>query len=76
VGDRLFSVFGQDIVDALYWTATETKGRKREHFGVIPHLLMAIIYVCILYLNREKYFIINNYLLVLIKINNFLDLNV
>lgn len=45
VGDRLFSVFGQDIVDALFWTATESKGRKREHLGVIPHLLLAIIYV-------------------------------
>lgn len=55
VGDRLFSVFGQDIVDALYWTATETKGRKREHLGVIPHLIMAVIYVCILFDAADKY---------------------
>ncbi|XP_046449502.1 protein TAPT1 homolog [Daphnia pulex] len=44
-GDRLFSVFGQDIIDALFWTATERKGRKREHLGVIPHFIMAVIYV-------------------------------
>lgn len=52
VGDRLFSAFGQDTIDALYWTATEPRGRRREHFGVVPHLLFAIIYVCIL-LNIE-----------------------
>jgi hypothetical protein len=46
-------VFGQDIVDALFWTATERKGRKREHLGVIPHFIMAIIYVCILF-KKEK----------------------
>lgn len=49
VGDRLFSAFGQDTIDALFWTATEPRGRKREHLGVIPHLLFAIIYVSILH---------------------------
>lgn len=48
VGDRLFSAFGQDTIDALFWTATEPRGRKREHLGVIPHLIVAIVYVCIL----------------------------
>lgn len=48
VGDRLFSAFGQDTIDALFWTATEPRDRRREHLGVIPHLLFAIIYVCIL----------------------------
>lgn len=48
VADRLFSSFGQDILDALYWTATEPKERKRAHIGVIPHFLMAVLYVCIL----------------------------
>ncbi|GAB5570926.1 transmembrane anterior posterior transformation protein 1 homolog [Prionailurus iriomotensis] len=33
VADRLFSSFGQDILDALYWTATEPKERKRAHIG-------------------------------------------
>ncbi|KAK7137786.1 hypothetical protein R3I94_013437 [Phoxinus phoxinus] len=45
VADRLFSSFGQDILDALYWTATEPKSRKRAHIGVIPHFLMAVFYV-------------------------------
>lgn len=48
VADRLFSSFGQDILDALYWTATEPKERKRAHIGVIPHFFMAVLYVCIL----------------------------
>ncbi|KAH0515729.1 Transmembrane anterior posterior transformation protein 1 [Microtus ochrogaster] len=46
VADRLFSSFGQDILDALYWTATEPKERKRAHIGVIPHFFMAVLYVC------------------------------
>ncbi|GBP71082.1 Protein TAPT1 homolog [Eumeta japonica] len=41
VGDRLFSAFGQDTIDALFWTATEPRDRKREHLGVIPHMLFA-----------------------------------
>ncbi|ELU04873.1 hypothetical protein CAPTEDRAFT_5824 [Capitella teleta] len=45
VADRLFSSFGQDILDSLFWTATEPRGRKREHFGVIPHLILAVFYV-------------------------------
>ncbi|XP_016320409.1 transmembrane anterior posterior transformation protein 1 homolog [Sinocyclocheilus anshuiensis] len=45
VADRLFSSFGQDILDALYWTATEPKERKRAHIGVIPHFFMAVLYV-------------------------------
>nr|XP_046263169.1 transmembrane anterior posterior transformation protein 1 homolog isoform X2 [Scatophagus argus] len=45
VADRLFSSFGQDILDALYWTATEPKERKRDSLGVIPHFIMAVFYV-------------------------------
>ncbi|XP_063165698.1 transmembrane anterior posterior transformation protein 1 homolog isoform X3 [Candoia aspera] len=45
VADRLFSSFGQDILDALYWTATEPKERKAAHIGVIPHFFMAVLYV-------------------------------
>nr|XP_020476408.1 transmembrane anterior posterior transformation protein 1 homolog [Monopterus albus] len=45
VADRLFSSFGQDILDALYWTATEPKEKKRAHIGVIPHFLVAVLYV-------------------------------
>lgn len=46
VADKLFSSFGQDILDTLFWTATEPRGRRRDHLGVIPHLLFGIIYVC------------------------------
>ncbi|KAK4289596.1 hypothetical protein Pmani_037444 [Petrolisthes manimaculis] len=45
IADRLMSAFGQDTLDALFWTATEPRGRKREHFGVLFHLAIAIIYV-------------------------------
>ncbi|KAK5649484.1 hypothetical protein RI129_000513 [Pyrocoelia pectoralis] len=45
VADRLFSAFGQDTIDALLWTATEPRYKRREHFGVIPHFLFAVAYV-------------------------------
>lgn len=55
VGDRLFSAFGQDTIDALLWTATEPRSRsnstRTKHFGTLPHLLFAVAYVCILYLH-------------------------
>lgn len=54
VGDRLFSAFGQDTIDALLWTATEPQSRsnstRTKHFGTLPHLLFAVAYVCILHL--------------------------
>ncbi|XP_066146322.1 protein TAPT1 homolog [Euwallacea fornicatus] len=45
IGDKLLISLGQDTLDALLWTATEPKGRKREHLGVIPHLFLGIVYV-------------------------------
>lgn len=45
IADRLCSSFGQDILDALFWTATEPKDRRREHIGIIPHFVMAVVYV-------------------------------
>merc|ERR1719361_1702811 len=45
VGDRLFSAFGQDSIDALFWTATEAKDSKRQHVGLVPHFLLTIAYV-------------------------------
>lgn len=54
VADRLFSSFGQDILDALYWTATEPKNRKRDSIGVIPHFIMAVFYVCILFWSQNR----------------------
>lgn len=43
VGDRLLSAFGQDIIDALFWTATEPKDCSK--IGVVGHFLIAICYV-------------------------------
>ncbi|KAL9982741.1 hypothetical protein ACROYT_G004832 [Oculina patagonica] len=45
IADRLFSSVGQDILDALFWTATEPRDRRREHIGIIPHFVMAVVYV-------------------------------
>lgn len=39
------SAFGQDTLDALFWTATEPRDRKREHFGIIFHFMVASFYV-------------------------------
>lgn len=47
VADKLISSFGQDILDTLYWTATETRTKKRQHLGVLAHIAMAILYVCL-----------------------------
>ncbi|XP_052771942.1 transmembrane anterior posterior transformation protein 1 homolog isoform X1 [Mya arenaria] len=45
MADRLLSTVGHDILDALFWTATEPRGRRREHFGTLAHLVIAIVYV-------------------------------
>ncbi|XP_033320069.1 protein TAPT1 homolog [Bombus fervidus] len=48
VGDKLFSAFGQDIIDALFWTATEPRSKSQarsQHLGILPHLLFAFTYV-------------------------------
>jgi hypothetical protein len=46
VGDKLMSTIGQDCIDALFWTATEPKKRKRESWGVVLHLFVACVYAC------------------------------
>lgn len=45
VGDRLLSAFGQDMIDALFWTATESRDTRRDHFSVPTHILFVLIYV-------------------------------
>lgn len=54
VGDRLFSTFGQDTIDALFWTATEPKSKTYPthsfYLRIILHLLFTLGYVCILFL--------------------------
>lgn len=41
------SGFGQDILDALYWTATEPKANRRREskMGVICHFIVAVFYI-------------------------------
>ncbi|XP_047128950.1 transmembrane anterior posterior transformation protein 1 homolog isoform X1 [Hydra vulgaris] len=45
MADKLLSSFGQDVLDALYWTVAEPRGRKREHVGIIPDFILSFIYV-------------------------------
>lgn len=47
VGDRLLCAFGQDTIDALFWTATEPKDRSRNRVGIIGHTVFALFYVII-----------------------------
>merc|ERR1719450_1874275 len=75
VADRLFLAFGQDTIDALFWTATEPRGKKREHIGVIPHVLLAVAYVFLqattlnVAINAS-----NKALLTIMMSNNFVEL--
>ncbi|XP_060860281.1 protein TAPT1 homolog [Metopolophium dirhodum] len=83
VGDRLFSSFGQDILDALFWTATEPKTSQRSHFGVLAHFIIAVSYVFLhsilvlcqattlnIAINAKK-----GALLPIMMSNNFIELN-
>lgn len=45
IGDRLLSAFGQDIIDALFWTATEPRTANKRHLSVFAHFVFAVIYV-------------------------------
>ncbi|KAI9562913.1 hypothetical protein GHT06_010369 [Daphnia sinensis] len=68
-GDRLFSVFGQDIVDALFWTATERKGRKREH--LVLHTVLVLLQATTLNVAINSS---NKALLTIMMSNNFVEL--
>ena len=54
MADKLLASFGQDVLDALFWTATEPRGRRREHIGIVPHLLLTLCYVCILFITGSN----------------------
>ncbi|KAK7498354.1 hypothetical protein BaRGS_00010308 [Batillaria attramentaria] len=47
--DRVMSGFGQDVLDTLYWTATEPAGNRdkedRRRGGVLFHFTIAVIYI-------------------------------
>ncbi|KRX16912.1 Protein TAPT1 -like protein [Trichinella nelsoni] len=51
VADKLFSSFGQDILDALFWTANEPlaggqlRSAKQRCLKLVPYLVIAIVYV-------------------------------
>lgn len=45
VGDRLLCAFGQDTIDALFWTATEPKERSRSRLGTFGHTIFALFYI-------------------------------
>lgn len=47
VGDRLLCAFGQDAIDALFWTATEPKDRSRNRLSLTGHAFFALFYVVI-----------------------------
>ncbi|XP_060565743.1 transmembrane anterior posterior transformation protein 1 homolog [Ruditapes philippinarum] len=82
MADRLLSNFGHDILDALFWTATEPRGKRREHIGTLPHLLIAIVYViihCMLIMFQATVLNVafnshNKSLLVIMMSNNFVEI--
>lgn len=85
VADRLFSNFGQDIIDALFWTATEPRGRQgdgRRRFSLLKHFLMAVVYVllhCLLVMLQAVTLNVavnsqSKGLLTIIMSNNFVEL--
>lgn len=47
VGDRLLCAFGQDTIDALFWTATEPKEKSRNRIGILGHTIFALFYVIV-----------------------------
>nr|CAD2143641.1 unnamed protein product [Meloidogyne enterolobii] len=58
VADKLFSSFGQDTLDALFWTVSE-RGERFNFLSAIFHLFMAIVYA------------LSHTLLILLQVNFF-----
>ncbi|OTF79125.1 DUF747 domain containing protein [Euroglyphus maynei] len=44
VADKLLSSFGQDILDTLYWTATEPQTKKRHYIFIPFFMFVSILY--------------------------------
>lgn len=83
VADKLFSSFGQDILDALLWTATEPEPRRaRRRLGLLAHLTLALAYVllhCLLVMLQATTLSVainsqNKALLTIMMSNNFVEL--
>ncbi|XP_076435905.1 transmembrane anterior posterior transformation protein 1 homolog [Babylonia areolata] len=47
LADRLVSGAGQDMLDALYWTATEPRRKSRRCVFITLHFLLALLYILI-----------------------------
>ncbi|KAK7110886.1 transmembrane anterior posterior transformation protein 1 homolog [Littorina saxatilis] len=45
LADRLVSGAGQDMLDALYWTATEPGRKRRRYVFVVFHFVLALGYI-------------------------------
>ncbi|XP_014790977.1 transmembrane anterior posterior transformation protein 1 homolog [Octopus bimaculoides] len=84
LADKLFIGIGQDFLDSLFWSATEPRGRKREHIGVLGHLILAIFYVIlhsILILVQATILNVafnshNKSLLIIMMSNNFVEIKI
>ncbi|KAF3852466.1 hypothetical protein F7725_005821 [Dissostichus mawsoni] len=74
VADRLFSSFGQDILDALYWTATEPKEKKRAHIARIYLVLHAILIMVQATTLNVAFNSHNKSLLTIMMSNNFVEI--
>ncbi|KAJ6617795.1 Protein TAPT1 like, partial [Pseudolycoriella hygida] len=69
-------------IDALFWTATEPKDRKRAHFGVFWHVFLALIYIilhsCLIMFQATTVNVAinsnNKGLLAIMMSNNFVEL--
>ena len=48
--DRLLASIGQDTLDSLFWLATEKKQHKSEHCQTLFYFVVAVLYVCILFI--------------------------
>ncbi|KAI6171162.1 hypothetical protein M3Y97_01069300 [Aphelenchoides bicaudatus] len=81
VADKLFSSFGQDILDTLLWTASE-RGKKRRFILTTLHIFAAILYAAlhallVLFQATTLNVAFNSYnqsLLTIMLSNNFVEL--
>ncbi|XP_037516692.1 protein TAPT1 homolog [Rhipicephalus sanguineus] len=83
VADKLFSSFGQDILDALLWTAAEPEQpRARRRLVLLAQLAVALAYVllhCVLVMLQATTLSVainsqNKALLTIMMSNNFVEL--
>ncbi|EFN87546.1 Protein TAPT1-like protein [Harpegnathos saltator] len=71
VGDRLFSAFGQDTIDALLWTATEPRSRSSRRQHLVLHSILVLFQATTLNVAINSS---NKALLTIMMSNNFVEL--